>query len=244
MSNEYDKIEPDDRWVFDESVADCFENMLQRSIPQYSVMRNSVVDLAYDIIMGVPRKETFQILDVGCSDGLMIESLIAKFNEDNCNGYYYGVDISEPMLIKAKQRFYDNKCVTIGNCDLRKEFPTGYYDLITSILTLQFIPIEYRQNIIQNIYNNLSSANGCFLMVEKVLGNTAKLDNLFVKNYYRQKELNGYSKHQIERKRLSLEGVLVPVTNSWNIELLKQAGFRQIDVFWRWMNFVGYIAIK
>jgi tRNA (cmo5U34)-methyltransferase len=43
---------------------------------------------------------------------------------------------------------------------------------------------------------------------------------------------------------LSLEGVLVPVTSDWNIDLLKQAGFRQIDVFWKWMNFVGYIAFK
>ena len=81
-------------------------------------------------------------------------------------------------------------------------------------------------------------------MVEKVLGNTSELNSLFVKNYYDMKLQNGYSQEQIDRKRLSLEGVLVPVTNDWNIDLLKQAGFRQVDVFWRWMNFVGYIAIK
>ena len=81
-------------------------------------------------------------------------------------------------------------------------------------------------------------------MVEKVLGNTSNINELFINEYHSYKEINGYSKEQIERKKLSLEGVLVPVTNDWNIDLLKQAGFRQIDVFWRWMNFVGYIAIK
>lgn len=81
-------------------------------------------------------------------------------------------------------------------------------------------------------------------MVEKVLGSTDILNQAMVNNYYEMKKTNGYSEEQIERKRLSLEGVLVPVTSDMNINLLKSAGFRQVDVFWRWMNFVGYIAIK
>nr|DAT76533.1 MAG TPA: tRNA (cmo5U34)-methyltransferase [Caudoviricetes sp.] len=81
-------------------------------------------------------------------------------------------------------------------------------------------------------------------MVEKVLGSTDILNQAMVSNYYEMKKTNGYSEEQIERKRLSLEGVLVPVTNDMNINLLKSAGFKHVDVFWRWMNFTGYIAIK
>lgn len=243
-----DNVVPKEKWVFDDSVADCFENMLERSIPQYEVMRESVTNLAYSIITR-SKKETFSILDIGCSDGLMIERLRNKFvvDNENDNGRYIGIDISKPMLDKAKFRFLDdiidNK-VTIKECDLRTDFPQGLYDVVTSILSIQFTPIEYRQHIIQNIYNSISAKNGCFIMVEKILGNTDMLNQLFVENYYSMKSDNGYSQEQIERKRLSLEGVLVPVTNDWNIELLKQAGFKQVDVFWRWMNFVGYIAIK
>lgn len=240
----YDNVEPKEKWEFDENVTNCFENMLSRSIPQYELMRESVASLAYDMIYADVKKEPFQLLDIGCSNGLMLEKLINKFEG---KGYYTGCDISEPMLEKAKYRFLDriiDKQVNIINCDLRDSFPSGFYDVITSVLSLQFIPIEYRQSIIQKVFNSLSLKNGCFLMVEKVLGNTDTLNKLFVKNYYRMKSDNGYSQEQIERKRLSLEGVLVPVTNDWNIDLLKQAGFRQVDVFWRWMNFVGYIAIK
>ena len=246
MSSNYDTVEPSDKWVFDKTVTDCFENMLERSIPQYKVMRNCVTDLAFDAITAKPRKQTFQILDLGCSNGLMLESLVSKFEQYELEhyGYYTGVDVSEPMLDNARARFAENSCVKILNLDLRESFPVGHYDCITSVLTLQFVPINYRQDIIQRVYDNLASVNGTFLMVEKVLGNSAQLNNLFVSNYHRYKEQHGYSKEQIERKKLSLEGVLVPVTNDWNIELLKQAGFRQVDVFWRWMNFVGYIAIK
>ena len=253
--SEVDNVEPKEKWEFDEAVADCFENMLERSIPQYSVMRKAVADLAYNVINFDVIKETFNILDLGCSDGLMLAQLIDRFTIEDKevkdryinNGKYVGIDVSEPMLKKAKFRFLDDiidRKVSIYNCDLRTSFPQGVYDVITSVLSIQFTPIEYRQHIIQNVYNHLSAKNGCFIMVEKVLGNTDKLNRMFVNNYYAMKRDNGYSQEQIDRKRLSLEGVLVPVTNDWNIDLLKQAGFREVDVFWRWMNFVGYIAIK
>lgn len=233
-----DNIIPEDKWTFNEDVSNCFEDMLSRSIPQYELMRDSIANL----ISCVAEKNRFDLdfLDIGCSDGLMIEKLLKKFNG---KGYYTGVDISEPMLEKAKKRFEDNINVNIYNCDLRTDFPQYDYDVITSVLSIQFTPIEYRQRIIQNIYDHLNS-KGCFIMVEKVLGNTDSLNELFVRNYYDMKKNNGYTEEQIERKRLSLEGVLVPVTSNWNIDLLKQAGFKQIDVFWKWMNFVGYIAIK
>ena len=249
-----DSVMPEGKWEFDEKVADCFEDMLSRSIPQYDLMRESSANLIYDVVKNPKcKKETFQILDIGCSDGLMIEKLIDRFNGEGY-GYYTGIDVSEPMLDKARCRLLnkfnkdnddnDKGSITLKNCDLRTDFPQGYYDVVTSILSIQFTPIEYRQHIIQEIYNHLSSVNGCFIMVEKVLGNTDNINKLFVKNYYDMKKQNGYTEEQIERKRLSLEGVLVPVTSDWNIDLLKQAGFKQIDVFWKWMNFVGYIAFK
>ena len=43
---------------------------------------------------------------------------------------------------------------------------------------------------------------------------------------------------------MSLEGVLVPVTAKWNEQLLRSAGFAEVDMFWRWMNFAGWVAVK
>ena len=43
---------------------------------------------------------------------------------------------------------------------------------------------------------------------------------------------------------LALEGKLVPVTAHWNEELLRNAGFAQVECFWRWCNFAGWIAVK
>ena len=129
------------------------------------------------------------------------------------------------------------------NYDLRNRYPEDKACLTLAILTIQFIPIEYRQRIIQKIYDH-TSTGGAFIFVEKILGANADLDSLMVDIYYKMKAANGYTEEAIERKRLSLEGVLVPVTAKWNEELLKMAGFKQADCFWRWMNFAGWIAIK
>lgn len=229
---------PGAKWEFDDQVTQVFEDMLQRSIPQYEVMRSSTVDIVKKFA-----REGSAIIDLGCSRGDLIDRLISEVG-----GYcrYVGVEVSESMLSAAKQRFsrHPESLVSIQNLDLRKEFPSDRnVCAVVSSLTLQFTPIEYRQKIIKNIYQSILPG-GCFILIEKVLGSTSEVDSLMVDLYYHLKSGNGYSALEIERKRLSLEGVLVPVTAKWNEELLSKAGFSEIDCFWRWMNFAGWVAIK
>lgn len=230
-----DETMPDGRWQFDRAVTDVFDDMLARSIPQYAIMRQSVFDL------GVPyvQPESW-IIDLGCSRGEAIAPFVQQFTLTN---HFLGIEISEAMYYAARARFTGNERVVIRQADLRTHYPTETASVILSILTLQFTPIEYRQRIVQQIYDHLLPG-GAFLLVEKVLGATAELDQQMVKCYYALKGENGYSPEQIERKRLSLEGVLVPVTARWNEDLLQAAGFRQVDCFWRWMNFAGWLALK
>ena len=117
-----DHVIPDSKWEFDQGVTDVFENMLQRSIPQYDVMRDAVTDIACKFVdIGE------LIIDLGCSDGMAIERLWYALGARN---RYYGVDVSAPMLEKAKQRFKNSSYVTIENMDLRWKFPEMYAGVI------------------------------------------------------------------------------------------------------------------
>lgn len=44
--------------------------------------------------------------------------------------------------------------------------------------------------------------------------------------------------------RRSLENVLSPLKVGWNVDMLRTAGFKQVDMFWRCLNFCGWIAVK
>lgn len=222
------------KWEFDENVTKVFGDMLSRSIPNYETMRQLCFNLGKNFI-----KEGSNIVDMGCSNGLSVESFVKAY-PGNC---FYLLDVSEPMLEECRERFEDYPLVFVINNDLRKGVPMDDIDLALSILTLQFTPIEYRQNILQDVYDKLNEG-GAFIMVEKVLGNSAKIDDLFVKEYYNLKQENGYTQEQIANKRKSLEGVLVPLTSSFNEHLLHQVGFKYVDCFFRCLNFAGWIAIK
>jgi tRNA (cmo5U34)-methyltransferase len=150
------------------------------------------------------------------------------------------------MLEKAKQKlniYIENNKVEIIECDLRNDFPVHSNSVVLSILTLQFIPIEYRQSIISNVFKSLVSG-GVFVFVEKILGDDATGNQILEKLYYQMKGENGYTEEQIRTKRKSLEGVLVPVTSNWNEEMIYKAGFSNVQKFWQQLNFAGWIAFK
>jgi tRNA (cmo5U34)-methyltransferase len=238
MQAQVDQTMPTGAWAFDDDVTAAFDDMLQRSIPQYDIMRQAVFDLACPFV--VPDGT---IVDLGCSRGEALAPFVSKYGAYN---HFMGIDVSEPMLDAARERYKGMiACglVDIRNLDLRTSYPPVRACVTLSVLTLQFTPIEHRQRILRDVYQH-TVPGGAFILVEKILGATADLDARFVERYYALKAHNGYTQEQIDRKRMSLEGVLVPVTARWNEELLRMAGFGQVDMFWRWMNFSGWLAIK
>ena len=233
-----DTVTPSGKWTFDDEVTNVFDDMLQRSIPQYDIMRQLCFELGYPFV-----QEGTDIVDLGCSRGEALAPFIDKFGAHN---RYIGIEVSKPMLEASRARFQgliNCGVASIREIDLRREYPPALASITLCILTLQFTPIEYRQRILRDIFK-ATLAGGALLLVEKVLGSTAEIDAFMVARYLDHKKAMGYTQDQIERKRLSLEGVLVPVTAAWNEELLRMAGFSQIDCFWRWMNFAGWIAVK
>ena len=240
-----------DRWVFDDEVARVFDDMLGRSIPHYLSMRDAVTNIGERFI-----KKGSSVIDLGTSRGEQIARFIGEgvkqSKADLTDAYYMGLEISNPMIEAASRRFDGMENVEIAKHDLRdglameilsnrkSENPVS---LITAVLTMMFVPVDTRLKLLSDIYNTLDTG-GAFIMVEKLLGQTLGIDDLLVSQYYRHKSEMGYSDDDIERKRLSLQGVLVPSQASVHEANLQALGFKQIDCFWRWMNFAGFIAIK
>ena len=230
-----DRVMPEGQWEFDAGVTEVFDDMLERSIPQFNTMRKLVFEMGQHFLS----EDDAFVLDLGCSRGGSLADFVHAFPHVYC----VGVEVSEPMHKAADARFADNPKVVIVNEDLRVSFPNCPNNLTLAVLTLQFIPIEYRARIMQKIYDWLLPG-GAFILVEKLLLESALVDDLMVKSYYGLKSAQGYTEAQIERKRLSLEGVLVPMTENGNVSMLRAAGFRQVDCFWRWMQFAAWVAVK
>lgn len=227
-----------DRWTFDQSVTQAFDDMLRRSIPQYDVMRRSVFDVGSHFV-----QPATDIVDLGCARGDALASFLQVYGGAN---RYVGTDTSGPMLEAARARFdgaIESGLVTVMDADLCGQYPSVCASLTLCVLTLQFTPVDVRQRIVDRIYAT-TVPGGALLLVEKLRGATPCSDALLVEHYHAMKAANGYTAEEIERKRLALDGVLVPATARGNERLLEQAGFADVECFWRWMNFAGWVAVK
>lgn len=232
------------RWTFDASVTECFEDMLARSIPQYDVMRAAVFDLGARYV--APRTA---IVDLGASRGEAAARFLARFGARN---QFVLCEISDPMLDALRARFSGwtdpvsvagAPVVDVRKLDLRRDYPKVAASLTLAVLVLQFVPIEYRATILRRACETTVSG-GAAIVVEKVVSSDARTHDDFVALYHASKADHGYSEEAIARKALALEGVLVPVTAAMNEQYLRDAGFRHVECFWRWMNFAAWIAVK
>lgn len=237
MNQKIDTIMPHQKWEFNKQVADCFPNMLERSIPDYKSMRSLVYTIGKHFIM----PKTW-ITDIGCSTGLAIEPF---YHEYFSNNQYFLCDNSKAMIDTCKQKFYagikDGFVHIVKNNIFDENIPDNQ-SLILSVLSMQFIPTAYRQDTINKIYQSLNTG-GAFVFVEKIIADKG-MNELNVKLYYEMKKQNGYTKQAILQKQKSLENVLSPLKSKWNEDMLLEAGFHKVDMFWRCLNFCGWIAVK
>lgn len=229
-----DQVMPNGKWVFDNEVTAVFDDMLSRSIPDYEGMRRTTTELALR-----HAKAWTYIVDLGCSRGAALKPIIDGLDSNVFN--FVGIEVSEPMRAAARNEIGQH--AEIVDLDLRETYPNVQASVTLAVLTLQFVPIEYRQRIIQDAYDNTISG-GVILLVEKVLGADAYADKMLVETYLDRKGENGYTQEQITAKRRSLEGVLVPITAEWNVNLLKDAGFKHVECYWRHLNFAAWIGVK
>jgi tRNA (cmo5U34)-methyltransferase len=226
-----------EKFEFNENVARVFDDMLERSIPHYRECQEMVVDWCTRFA-----REDSNLYDLGCSTGALLLRVASALPEHS-RTRLIGIDNSMPMLDKARQNLQAVRNPwELVHADLDGDFSLTNASVVVMNYTLQFIAPERRQLLIGKIFGGLQ-ANGCLLLTEKVLGDTPELDAAFVDMHHRFKRERGYSDLEISRKREALENVLTPLKLYENIELLRQAGFRNVDLFFKWNNFAGLIAL-
>ncbi len=226
------------KFEFNEPVARVFDDMLERSIPFYKECQQMAVELALYFA-----QKGSAVYDLGCSTGTLLRHLV-KAIPITQKIRFVGLDNSEAMLNKARGKLRGHlKRFELVKADLESGFELADASVVIMNYTLQFIPPKRRAAMLKKIYQGLRPGGG-LILIEKVRGESAGLNGLFVERYHAYKRCQGYSKLEIAKKREALEKVLIPLKPGKNHDLLASAGFRQVDVFFKWFNFAGFLAVK
>jgi tRNA (cmo5U34)-methyltransferase len=223
---------------FGQETVRVFDDMLDRSVPFYAEVQRMLGEIAADF--AVPGSRLY---DLGCSTGTTLASLDRVVHPDVA---FVGIDASPDMLTAARDKFARQQLihpVELKCQNLEEGLQLERASVVVMNLTLQFVRPLYRDQLIQTISAG-TLEGGCLLLVEKVLGQDTRLNRLFIRHYYELKRRNGYSEMEIAQKREALENVLIPYQFEENRALLLRNGYRVCEVFFRWYNFCGMLALR
>jgi tRNA (cmo5U34)-methyltransferase len=224
-------------FAFDRDTALVFDDMLNRSVPFYAEVQRMIGEIAADFAV-----DHTNIYDLGCS----LCTTFLHLQHLNKDVVFIGIDASPDMLEQGRQNLTDHDFSRPYHLlcqDLEQPFLVENASVVIVNLTLQFIRPLRREIFLRTIADGLNE-NGCLILVEKVLSTDSPLNRLFIKYYYELKRRNGYTELEIAQKREALENVLIPYQLHENEELLRRTGFRNVDVFFKWYNFCGILALK
>ena len=223
-------------WRFDAEVWKSFESHVRKSVPFYDEMQRMVGELSEFFV-----RDDSTVYDLGSSTGATLNNL-AALHEAKENARFIGIDLSESMVDGARAATKHSNVSFLHKDILDVEFSPPA-NLVLSVLTLQFLTLADRRRLLLRIHEGLVEGGG-LIVIEKAHGDHAVFQSMWTELHWDFKRRNGLSPDQILDKANSIRGVLNPLSPSEHMKLFRQTGFYQVEVFFKWYNWVGYLAQK
>jgi tRNA (cmo5U34)-methyltransferase len=225
-------------FTFDHNVARVFPDMIKRSVPGYT----TIIAMT-GLMAGRYAQPDSNIYDLGCSLGASTLSMRQNIQHRDCQ--IIGVDNSRDMLDRCKSVIDtdSHEVPVILNHDNLQNTVISNASVVVLNFTLQFIELEQRDTVIQNIYQGLRPG-GIMVLSEKVTFEDPHLNTLNIDLHHEFKRANGYSDLEIAQKRDAIEDVLRPETLKEHKQRIASAGFDSCDVWFQCFNFASLVALK
>jgi len=221
---------------FDKEVVEVFDDMVRRSVPGYDSMIQMI-----GLIARMYGQDNTNYYDLGSSTGAI--SLAIALNNKHQKNTFFAIDNSEEMVSKCKQNL-ENKIDNLqATCADINQIHIENASIVVLNLTLQFIDVKDRSNLIKKIYEGLNPG-GVLIISEKIHFEDKETQDQITNLHIDFKKENGYSELEIANKRQAIENVLITDTKAIHIERLKDSGFKDTSCFFQCLNFVSFLSVK
>jgi tRNA (cmo5U34)-methyltransferase len=212
-----------------------FDNHIETSIRGYNDLWRDVLSMSKYFV-----EDNSNVIDLGCSTGKLLKSMIEQNKEHIPNANYIGIEIEKDFFVNYENDEKQYNTLKYYKGDVRT-FNFQNCSLITSIFTLQFMPLKDRENTINSIYKGLNHG-GAFIFSEKTFSYDPQIQDMLTFMYYDYKRKN-FTEKEILDKEVQLRHMMKPNTKTEIFDMCHRAGFVTY-VFWQNFNFVGIIALK
>ncbi|WP_231571248.1 class I SAM-dependent methyltransferase [Gordoniibacillus kamchatkensis] len=179
-----------------------------------------------------------KILDLGAGTGLFSGMVLQKYPHAQLTL----MDLSEKMLEGARQRFrqFDNVHYVVG--DYSSFAFSESYDIVVSSLSIHHLTHLAKQQLFATIHRLLLDG-GIFVNADQVAGRTPQSDI-----YYRQRWLKSINESGLSQEAIdaAVERRKVDINAKLEDQLIwmEQAGFRDVDCMYKYLDFAVFFGRK
>ena len=212
-----------------------FDEVILKLIPHYKDMINTLTS-------SIPFEHDapIKVLDLGCGTGTVTKTLKEQFK----NAQVTCLDLAENMIEMAKIKLKDYKDIEYAIGDFYEYNFSENYDVIVSSLALHHLAAdEDKKEFYKKIYDALVHG-GIFLNADAVLASNKQLQRIYTAKW---KEFmnKSISMKEIEEKWVpAAETEDHPVKITDHLDWLREIGFKDVDVIWKYYHIAVYGGFK
>jgi tRNA (cmo5U34)-methyltransferase len=221
-------------FVFDDSVADAFPDMVRRSVPGYELVVPMAGLLAGRALRAAARPVAY---DLGCSLGATTLAVLRNVDAPDCR--ILAVDNAAAMLERARG-IVDDPRVTFLEADVASlDFEPCTVVLMNWLQ--QFLPPSERLEVLKRIRQALDP-QGLLVVSEKIRFDDPDEQACYDEAHLDFKRANDYSELEISQKRTALENVMILDTEAAHRARFADAGFGSVRKWFQCLNWASFMV--
>lgn len=217
-----------------EREAKRFDKFFFKVLPFYS----EIID-ALALAIPFKKDKKIRIMDLGCGTGNITKALKEKYPHASVTC----IDLAENMLETAKAKLNDCADIEYWCGDIREFNYSRKYDAIISSLVLHHLEEKDKRGFYKTVFKALNKG-GVFYNADMVLASNKHLERVYLEKWktFMRRSFSLSKINNVVLKRKDDEDR--PVKLETELKLLKDVGFKNIDVLWKFYNFAVYGGSK
>lgn len=210
-----------------------YDRKIKQTLPYYDAFYEQVIEL-----VRVCHNRQVSWLDVGCGTGKM-GSIV--FENVELQKFVF-CDCLEEMIQIAKERFCDERA-RFQICDIQNLSYEEEFDVVTAIQVNHYLHKCERRVAVQNCYKALKE-KGLFITFENFAPFTDMGTKISLERWKNYQINQGKSIVESEKHIQRYGKDYFPITIAEHMELLKECGFKVVEILWLSNMQAGIWAMK
>lgn len=210
-----------------------YDNKIINVLPYYKEYHGQIIDLVRNMGFSNP-----DWLDTGCGTGTLASRVMLERDDVK----FTLCDPSENMLTEAKEKL-TGKDIRFFNMSSQQMTFDCEFDVVTAVQSHHYLQPAERRDAILKCYRALRK-NGVFITFENIRMSTDDSDAISLNRWTRFLDEHGNSEEDVQMHR-SRRGIEVfPITIEEHINVMRECGFKSVDLLWASYLQAGFWALK